>query len=160
MQIIAAIAMLRLKLPPIWSLSLMRVIWTGIAGMDGIEWKETGMGQEHSHARRAERLPLVLPARCRSRSGFLDRVVITDISIWGCRIQSFALTMHQGDLVVVRPESLEGLCGVIRWVHDHAAGIEFDRPLYGPVVDHMHRHHGHFARSAHDPATTWLRLVA
>ena len=64
--------------------------------------------------RRSERLRLVLPARCRSRSGFLDKVVITNLSIGGCRIESRALSLHEGDLVVVRPEGIEGLCG--SWV--------------------------------------------
>lgn len=89
--------------------------------------------------RRSPRLKLVLPARCRSRSGFLDRVVISDISEGGCRIESLALVPRPGDLVVIRPEGLEGLDGLIRWVKDHSAGIAFDRPLYGPVVDHLHR---------------------
>ena len=40
-----------------------------------------------NHAfRREERLPVVIPARCRSRSGFADQVVIHDISREGCRV--------------------------------------------------------------------------
>lgn len=89
--------------------------------------------------RRSPRLQLVLPARCRSRSGFLDRVVISDISEGGCRIDSLALVLGVGDLVVVRPEVLEGLTGAIRWVKGHSAGIAFDRPLYPAVVEHLHR---------------------
>lgn len=89
--------------------------------------------------RRTNRLYLVLPARCRSRSGFVDHVVISDISEGGCRIDSLGLVMGVGDMVVVRPEGLEGLCGVIRWVKGHSAGIEFDRALYPAVVDHLHR---------------------
>jgi hypothetical protein len=118
------------------------------------------LAEVSSEHRRTGRLPLVLPARCRSRSGFLDRVVITDISILGCRIQSFALTMHRGDLVVLRPEGIEGLCGVIRWVHDHAAGIEFDRPLYQPVVEHLHRNHASFHQPSRRQPVEHLRLVA
>ena len=89
--------------------------------------------------RRSPRLQLVLPARCRSRSGFADRVVISDISEGGCRIDSMALVMGVDDLVVVHPEGIEGLGGVIRWVKGHSAGIAFDRPLYPAVVDHLHR---------------------
>jgi PilZ domain len=89
--------------------------------------------------RRSPRLHLVLPARCRSRSGFVDRVVISDLSVGGCRIDSLGLVLGVGDLVVVRPEGLEGLTGVIRWIKDHSAGIEFDRMLYPPVVEHLHK---------------------
>lgn len=62
--------------------------------------------------RRSPRLKLLLPARCRSRSGFLDRVVISDISEGGCRIDCLALVLRPGDPVVIRPDALEGLGGV------------------------------------------------
>lgn len=94
--------------------------------------------------RRSKRVSLVLPARCRSRSGFLDRVVISDLSVLGCRIDSLALILGVGDQVVIRPEGLEGLTGVIRWVKNHSAGIEFDRELYAPVVEHLQRRYTHF----------------
>lgn len=94
--------------------------------------------------RRTERLPLVLPARCRSRSGFLDKVVIIDLTRFGCRIESHALTLHKGDLVVVTPQSFEGICATVRWVDGHSAGVEFHAPLYQPVVDHLHRKHATF----------------
>ena len=94
--------------------------------------------------RRTPRLRMALPARCRSRTGFGDRVVIADLSTRGCRIDSMGLIAHTGDLVVVRPQGLEGLGGVIRWVKGHSAGIEFDQPLYEPVVEHLHRLHGQF----------------
>ncbi|WP_176399829.1 PilZ domain-containing protein [Novosphingobium sp. B 225] len=89
--------------------------------------------------RRSNRLHLVLPARCRSRSGFVDRVVISNLSEHGCRIDSLGLILGVGDMVVVRPEGLEGQTGVIRWIKGHSAGIEFDAPLYPPVVEHLHR---------------------
>lgn len=94
--------------------------------------------------RRSERRPLVLPARVRSRTGFLDRVVITNLTREGCRIECHALTVHAGDLVLLRPEGLEGLGGTIRWTRREMAGVEFERPLYGPVVEHLLRCHAHF----------------
>jgi len=103
------------------------------------------MGEDVTILRKAERCPIVLPARCRSRSGFVDRVIISEITCKGCRIESRALTVHEGDLVVVRPEGIEGICGEVRWVHGHSAGIRFATPLYGPVVDHLRRTHATFA---------------
>lgn len=94
--------------------------------------------------RKSRRLEVILPARCRSRSGFVDHVIITDISTGGCRVESKALTMHAGDLVVVSPKVIEGLCGKVCWVKGHLAGIEFLQPLYGPVVDHLHQRHASF----------------
>jgi hypothetical protein len=110
--------------------------------------------------RRAERHALVLPARCRSRSGFIDRVVITDISRLGCQIESFALTMHEGDPVVITPEVLEGLCGTVRWTAGNAAGIEFATPLYGPVVEHLCREYATFLSPHVRLAGQGLRLAA
>ncbi|MCB2078013.1 MAG: PilZ domain-containing protein [Novosphingobium sp.] len=108
----------------------------------------------------SERLGLVLPARCRTRSGFLDRVVITDISREGCRIESRALTLGAGDLVVVRPETLEGLCGEVRWIEGHAAGVRFETSLYGPVVEHLHRTYATFLGNLADPQSMELRRAA
>jgi hypothetical protein len=118
------------------------------------------MTQQVHVLRQSERLRLVLPARCRTRSGFLDRVMITDISTHGCRIESRALSVLEGDLVVVRPEGIEGLCGVVRWTDRHAAGIAFEQPLYLPVVDHLHRTHLTFAAGNDPRGAAILRRAA
>ncbi len=110
--------------------------------------------------RRSERLEVVLPARCRSRTGFLDRGTISDLSAEGCRFESFALTLHAGDLVVINPEGIEGICGKVRWVKGHSAGIEFERPLYAPVVDHLHRRHGTFLAPLTSVTQQEYRLAA
>lgn len=115
------------------------------------------MSAATSSFRRAERLPVVIPARCRTRSGFADRLMIHDISRDGCRVESQAITLHVGDLVVVTPAMLEGLCGTVRWVSGHSAGIEFATPLYGPVVEHLHREFCTFLGAPVQPA---LRLAA
>lgn len=100
--------------------------------------------ESEADARRSPRFALVLPARCRTLNGFVDDVVIRDLSAQGCRIKSFALSVRPGAHVVIRPQNLEGLCGTVRWVSGHEAGIEFDRPLYGPVVEHLHRSYASF----------------
>ena len=102
------------------------------------------MGQAQHELRRAERRPVVLPARCRSRTGFLDRVIIADINQYGCRVESSGLVFRAGALVVIRPDGLEWLCGQVRWVDGHTAGIAFDRPLYVPVVEHIWARHAQF----------------
>ena len=97
------------------------------------------MAQIKPAFRREDRLDVTIPARCRTRSGFADRLMIRDLSSRGCRVDSLANTLHAGDLVVVTPSMLEGQCGTVRWVSGNEAGIEFATPLYGPVVDHLHR---------------------
>ncbi len=110
--------------------------------------------------RRSVRMKLAMPARCRSRSGFVDRVMVTDISRGGCRIESFALTMREGDLVVIQPQVLEGLCGRIAWVKGHKAGIAFATPLYGPVVEHLHREFAQFLPEPSLATVSGLKLAA
>ncbi|HMP56184.1 MAG TPA: PilZ domain-containing protein [Novosphingobium sp.] len=110
--------------------------------------------------RRSDRLGVVLPARCRTRSGFVDRVVITDLSEGGCRVESRALTLREGDLVVVSPGVIEGICGQVRWVKGHKAGIAFLSPLYGPVVEHIHRQHAQFLPAERPADGRRLRLAA
>lgn len=102
------------------------------------------MDEQAEVPRRSCRLALALPARCRTLGGFIDDVVIRDISAEGCRIVSRALTVRPGAMVVIRPNGLEGLCGTVRWVRGHEAGIEFEVPLYLPVVEHLHRSYASF----------------
>jgi len=101
--------------------------------------------------RQYPRLSMAMPARCRSLGGFVDDVVVRDLSAGGCRVVSHALTIRPGMRIVVRPPGLEGLCGEVRWVHGHEAGIAFERPLYGPVVEHLHRQFASFL----PPAVPW-----
>ena len=39
--------------------------------------------------------------------------------------------------MVIRPEGVEGLTGVVGWIERDCAGVEFDSPIYGPIVDHL-----------------------
>jgi hypothetical protein len=94
--------------------------------------------------RGATRFGVVMPARCKSQPGCVDRVVVTDLSVTGCRIESATLSVRQGAEIIIRMDGIEGLCGKVRWAGRHAAGIVFDRPLYLPVVEHLHRNHAKF----------------
>jgi len=110
--------------------------------------------------REYERVAIVLPALCRSRTGFRDHVMVYDLSMGGCMIESHALTLNEGDLVVIRPEGLEGLAGRVRWTDGHRAGIRFEQLLYGPVVDHLHRTYSSYLQSLAPQPQSDLRLVA
>ncbi len=88
-------------------------------------------------SRRARRRQVALAAQCRTQSGMRDKGMISDISAQGCCVITQGLFIKVGARVVVRPEGLEGLTGVVRWVEGTRAGIEFDTPLYGPIVDHL-----------------------
>lgn len=91
--------------------------------------------------RRAERRSVSLPAQCRTLSGLRDRGSIADLTADGCCVVTDELFIRLGVRVIVRPEGMEGLSGVVRWIVGNRAGIEFDRPLYTPVVDHLVAHY-------------------
>ena len=78
-----------------------------------------------------------MPAQCRTQSGLRDNGQISNISPEGCCITTSGIFVKEGARVVIRPEGMEGLTGVVRWIEGNKAGIEFDVPLYAPIVDHL-----------------------
>lgn len=87
--------------------------------------------------RRAQRRRVMMTATCRTQSGLRDNAYISDISPFGCRLTIKTLAVRIGLRVVIRPQGLEGVSGVVRWIEGQNAGLEFDAPLYEPVVDHL-----------------------
>ena len=87
--------------------------------------------------RRSVRRPVLLAAQCRTQSGLRDQGEISDISAEGCCVRTRGIYLRVGARVVLRPDGLEGLSGIVRWVRSDMAGVEFDHPIYGPVVDHI-----------------------
>ena len=102
--------------------------------------------------RRNHRKQVVLGAQCRTASGLRDTGQISDISAEGCCVKTNSLFFRVGTRVVVRPDGLEGLTGIVRWISGDQAGIEFDTPLYGPVLDHLVARH-----SAGEPVSVQTR---
>lgn len=83
----------------------------------------------------------MLAAICRTPSGLRDQGHISDISPEGCRLTTQTLAFRMGAAVVIRPQGMEGIGGIVRWIDGQHAGIEFHRPLYEPVVDHLSQIH-------------------
>lgn len=92
--------------------------------------------------RRTDRKPIAMAAQCRTVTGMRDQAVLSDISAEGCCITTRGILFLVGARIVIKPEGFEGLTGVIRWIDGHRAGVQFDVPLYGPIVDHFARVHG------------------
>ncbi len=91
--------------------------------------------------RRAERQQIVLAAQCRTATGVRDDGYLSDISPEGCCITTRGILFLAGARVMIKPQGLEGLSGVVRWISGHKAGVQFDSPLYGPIVEHLGRIH-------------------
>ncbi len=71
--------------------------------------------------------------------GRVVKLVLSNISTDGCGMEAPAANLKPGEIVVIRPPALEGLSGRVCWVKGNRAGVKFDRPLYGPVVEHLVR---------------------
>jgi len=91
---------------------------------------------------REQRHLVELKAACRTQSGLRDGGVISNISADGCCVETNSLYVKVGVRVLVRPEGMEGLSGVVRWIEGNRAGIRFDVPLYGPVLEHLTARYG------------------
>ncbi len=55
--------------------------------------------------------------------------MIQDISVHGCHLETDAGWMRLGQFVSLRLSSDWTIQAVVRWVHDHRAGVEFLRPI-------------------------------
>lgn len=93
--------------------------------------------ERETDTRQSGRKPVQMAAQCRTSTGLRDKGWISDLSAGGCCVTTNGLFVRVGVRVLVRPEGMEGQSGIIRWVEGNRAGIEFDRPIYGPVVEHF-----------------------
>jgi hypothetical protein len=92
------------------------------------------------NARRNSRPPVSMNAKLRMNSGAKCDTAVLDLSAEGCCITSSKLGLRPSQRISIKLESLEYVHGFIKWALDSSAGIEFDRPLYGPVAEHLQRH--------------------
>ena len=90
-------------------------------------------------SRKGKRSPVTMAAQCRTATGIRDEGYLSDISPEGCRISIRGMLFVAGARVTIKPKGMEGLSGIVRWIDGHTAGIEFDSPIYGPVVEHLAR---------------------
>ena len=87
--------------------------------------------------RKDHRRKVTIKASCRTQSGLRDVGQISDISADGCCVTTNSLFVRVGLRVLIKPDGMEGLSGVIRWIEGNRAGVQFDAPLYAPVVEHL-----------------------
>jgi hypothetical protein len=82
-----------------------------------------------SEARRVARKPSQIDVTVTSAQGAETPVVIGDISSHGCSIGRDADWLKQGVFVWLRAGSEAAIIGIVRWIREETAGIEFVRPL-------------------------------
>ena len=97
------------------------------------------MPRSSDDSSRTNRGSVVMTARLRVIGGKGYDAIITDISPTGCSIAMPGIQLRPDQRVAIQPETLEYLLGIVKSSGEATAIIEFDRPLYGPVVDHLKR---------------------
>lgn len=90
--------------------------------------------------RREDRDRVAMPGRLRRNVTCRTEVGVIDLSAHGCRIDTGGSALAIGSSVFVRLDELGALRATVRWQEDRIAGLEFDSPLYAPVVDHLVAH--------------------
>ncbi|WP_343612967.1 PilZ domain-containing protein [Novosphingobium sp.] len=90
-----------------------------------------------TQSRKVNRLPVTLAAKCRTMGGMRDEAYLCDISTHGCKMVTRSLYLSIGMRVTIKPDGMEAISGVVRWLSQDGAGIEFDSPLYAPVVENL-----------------------
>lgn len=89
--------------------------------------------------RRDDRHLILLPGRMRTMRAVTVHVAVTDLSPTGCQILGNADLFGIGQAVFIRLGQIEPLKATVRWRNFQIGGLEFDRPLYLPVAEHLAR---------------------
>jgi len=97
------------------------------------------MDSQGGKASENDRPPLAMNAKLRIIGSKGFDVSVTDLTVDGCCIVLQNVELRLKQQVSIKLESLDFIKGRINWSSESGAGIEFERPLYGPVVEHLLR---------------------
>ena len=79
--------------------------------------------------RRESRHPAWAMASIENALGKSEGVALADVSEHGCAIRGEAGWLRMGGFVSIRIGEEPALQGIVRWIRDGAAGMEFLRPI-------------------------------
>lgn len=87
--------------------------------------------------REKERFEVNVMGTLRIGAGRALQAEITDLSENGCAAHVSSPWMKSQAHVSLRIGTLGPIDATIRWVNDRQIGLEFHRPVYGPVFEHL-----------------------
>ncbi len=85
--------------------------------------------------RRTPRFDISVQGRYRTGNGVARHVPIFEISETGCRFYDRFGRLTAGTVMSIKIETIGPLVATVRWCKDNIAGVEFERPIYGPVFE-------------------------
>ncbi|MBU2341904.1 MAG: PilZ domain-containing protein [Alphaproteobacteria bacterium] len=78
-----------------------------------------------------------MPGKIRTGRCIAHNVAITDLSEGGCCAIDRGACLEEGTSVTIRVGRLDPIEATVRWAGAGEIGLEFQRPIYGPVFDHI-----------------------
>lgn len=94
-------------------------------------------GGRVAERRRVPRRSSWIQARLRSSYGEESEIILADVSTHGCNVKMEESWLRSGTFVSIRLEEDPLVQGIVRWVRNGAAGIEFVQPF---SADHVEWH--------------------
>ncbi|WP_374285394.1 PilZ domain-containing protein [Novosphingobium sp.] len=95
--------------------------------------------------RQETRSPILWRVQVRAENGLRSFGHMIDLSAGGCCIEAEDKPPRIKSRILVRPDGLDGFAAQVQWVRGRQFGAAFDRPIYGPVLDHFVRKHAALA---------------
>lgn len=86
-----------------------------------------------------ERHEIIIIGRVRTGTAARD-VTIQDLSVSGCRFHDRFSSLPLDAPVTVKIGPVGPVAGHVKWRRGEYVGVEFDKPLYSPVLDHIRAH--------------------
>ncbi len=89
------------------------------------------------NGRRETRHDISVPGRYRTGNGVPKDVDVLEISERGCRFYDRFGRLVAGSELTFRVGPIGPIPATVRWCNDYVVGIEFETPIYGPVLEHI-----------------------
>lgn len=87
--------------------------------------------------RKTPRKVISVPGKIRTGRCVAHNVAITDLSEGGCCAIEWGSALTVGSTVTIRVGRLDPIDATVRWAKAGEIGLEFQRPIYGPVFEHI-----------------------
>ena len=101
-----------------------------LAGMPRLYSNGDGFSREReARTRKVSRAPASRSITISSTKGDEGEAAVRDISTHGCCVGTQADWLRLGVFISLRLEEEIAVMGIVRWVRDGSAGVEFLRPL-------------------------------
>ncbi|MXO68437.1 hypothetical protein GRI72_06315 [Altererythrobacter marinus] len=95
------------------------------------------MSERDGEIRREERHGVTVEGRYRTGRGVPKDIRVLDLSEHGCRFYDKFGSLTAGTRISIRIGPIGPIIAVVRWSQGQTVGVEFDDPIYGPVLDHI-----------------------